>query len=317
MDHRIQNRKVLPDNRHLCQKQCEHQADDDLSFHSSHFPFFYFNFRKRYNDDNYRQNLRDVRVKKILLLVIFLTLTGCSQASSENSTITISAAASLTDALDPIVELYEKEHDITIKRNVAGSGKLAQQIEQGAPVDLFLSANQKWMDRLEDNGWIDPSTRVTFAENQLVVIRKKGDHPPFSLEHLADLEASSKIALGEPESVPVGSYTKQALKTIQLWGKISEHRVFASDVRQVLAYVESGNAEYGFVYKSDTYISDQVEIAAAIDSSFHAPIVYPGAVVTDSPNQAEARDFLEFLQSPEVREMLHDYGFKTETVVAS
>lgn len=251
------------------------------------------------------------KIQKSICFLCLFFLFGCANTSEANETLTISSASSLTEAIHELVDVYEKEHKVAITLNLASSGKLAQQIEQGAPVDLYLSANKYWMNQLEKSGKIDPDTRTTFARNQLVVITKKTGASLSSLEAMTNISDTEQIAMGEPASVPAGTYTKQALETIHLWEQMNDKLVYASNVRQVLAYVESGNIKYGFVYQSDAKVSDKVRIALQVDPSLHKPIRYPGAVVSTSSNEQDAKSFLTFLQSEKAQAILSKYGFSS------
>ncbi len=250
-------------------------------------------------------------LRLLAFLIIIVSFAGCSASSEEKKSLTISAASSLTDVMKELIDTYESAHNVSIQLNLASSGKLARQIEQGAPADLYLSANQKWMDQLEADKQIESATRRNFTSNHLVMIGSKNNNELTSLQTLANLPPESQIAVGEPESVPAGSYTKQALQKIQLWELIKEHLVFSSDVRQVLTYVESGNVSYGIVYGSDAKISDQVKVLTEIDPELHKPIVYPGAVLSDSTHKQEATDFLNFLGTKEAKEIMKKYGFQS------
>ncbi|WP_139376812.1 molybdate ABC transporter substrate-binding protein [Halobacillus salinus] len=241
---------------------------------------------------------------------VLLLLVSCSNEQEKEQTLTISAAASLTDAIEEITDIYEQSHNLSITLNIAGSGRLAQQIEQGAPADVFLSANQKWMDELENKTVIDPSTRINFVNNRLVVISNKGTDPLPSIQSITQLEKNEQIALGLPGSVPAGTYTKQGLESIHLWDDLEEKMVFGNDVRQVLAYVESGNVTYGFVYGSDAASSEKVSIVSELEDDSHDAIVYPAAVVKASDHPDSARDFVDFLRSEEAQNIFSDYGFK-------
>ncbi|KHE68292.1 molybdate ABC transporter substrate-binding protein [Halobacillus sp. BBL2006] len=250
-------------------------------------------------------------IKKTLsLIILVILLTGCAAESEENQTLTISAAASLTDAIQEIAASYEESHNVNIKLNLAGSGKLAQQIEQGAPVDLYLSANQAWMDQLAEKKLVDPDSRTNFATNRIVLVGSKGKKLKGPIQELQTWSENEQLAIGDPESVPAGTYTKQALKTIQVWPKIQNQLVFASDVRQVLAYVESGNVDFGFVYASDAQISDQVSVLTTLDSDWHKPIIYPAAIISDSNQKNHAEKFLSYLKSKPAQKVLHKYGFQ-------
>ncbi|MBA2174710.1 molybdate ABC transporter substrate-binding protein [Halobacillus locisalis] len=244
-----------------------------------------------------------------LLALVFLI--SCSNSKESTNSLTISAAASLTDAMEEIVDIYEQSHDISITLNLASSGTLAQQIEQGAPADVYISANQSWMDKLEKKERIIPETKVHLVENNLVVIAQEGSAPLSSIEDIADLGENEQLALGQPGSVPAGTYTKQALEKIQLWNDLEQKMVYAHDVRQVLAYVESGNVTYGFVYGSDATTSDNVSVVSQIDTHLHDPIIYPAAIISDSENQSSAQSFLDFLQSDEAQSIWRKTGFQT------
>lgn len=249
-----------------------------------------------------------------VLCLLFSSLTACMQSESskpEKQEILVSAAASLSGALEKITEKFEAEHPtIVITKNFGGSGKLAQQIQQGAPADVFLSANQHWMDVLENDKLILAETRVNFAKNKLVVItQKESDSKINTSLRVIQPNSIGQIAIGNPESVPAGNYAKDALTNLGLWGKLMGHFVYAKDVRQVLTYVESGNAEIGFVYGSDPHRANGVKISTEIDADLYTPIVYPAAVISSSDNQEIAKKFLEYLQTDSAKAILKDYGF--------
>lgn len=241
-----------------------------------------------------------------LFLIALLSLSGCNEERTE---LQIAAAASLTDAMEEIKTVYEKEYDVDLSFNFAGSGKLAQQIQQGAPVDVFLSANEDWMNQLEKEALIETNTREDVVGNELVLIAKKGSTFNYSSMENIDKTELNHIAIGVPESVPAGEYTKQALQATEQWDALEELFIYAKDVRQVLTYVESGNADLGFVYKSDAETSNQVEVLTTVDTASFDPIVYPGGVTTTSNEKSEGEAFLDFLQSEEAQDILDKYGF--------
>lgn len=253
----------------------------------------------------------------LMIFLLILITTSCSQQGKDSSKATesnvellISAAISLTDALNDMKEVYEKEHNgVTLTFNLGGSGKLAQQIEQGAPADLFLSADTKWMEELESKSLIVANTRVDFTGNKIVLIANKDKDQEISSFNDIDVTKLTHIAIGEPESVPAGKYAKEALTTIGKWNSIEPKLVLAQNVRQVLTYVESGNADIGFVYSSDAATSDEIIVTAEADTKWHSPIIYPAAVTADSKNQAEAKKFVGFLQSEQGQTILAKYGF--------
>lgn len=263
-----------------------------------------------------------------LMAALCLMLTACSttqsapQANEPAKTETaqpeaakvelmISAAASLTDALNELKPQFETENPgTTLTFNFGGSGKLATQITQGAPSDVFLSASKKDMDGLEEKQLIVKDTRQDFTGNALVLVAGSDSSIAVtSFEELAN--ASIKhIAAGEPETVPAGRYAKETFESLKLWDKLSGQMVFGSDVRQVLTFVESGNAEVGIVYSSDAVTSKNVKVLATAKPEWHKPIVYPGAVVSASKNQDAAKAFLTYLTSDKGKAILQKYGFQ-------
>ncbi|WP_435921885.1 molybdate ABC transporter substrate-binding protein [Paenibacillus sp. DYY-L-2] len=264
------------------------------------------------------------------LLVLALVVSGCgnsgnSAVSGNNQTapqdnqslkqgnpvtLTISAAASLKESMEEIASLYEKEHEnIKLTMNFGASGSLQKQIEQGAPADLFVSAGQKQMNALIEGKYVTEDSKIDLLRNQLVlVVPSDADAVPGSLDDLSQ-SGFDKIALGEPEVVPAGSYTKESLEHEQLWEPLQPKMVFAKDVTQVLTYVESGNADAGFVYESDAKLSSKVKTAFVIDEASHAPIVYPAGIIAATKYSDDAKEFLAFLQTPAAREIFLKNGF--------
>lgn len=254
-----------------------------------------------------------------LLLFVFLVVVACESdkhteiadatQEKEATPITISAASSLMEAMQEIKEVYETNHDVELVFNFGGSGKLAQQIEQGAPVDVFLSASARWMNTLEEKNQIDLSTRQTITGNKLVLIGNVDTNIQIdSLKEIKELPIE-KVAIGNPESVPAGQYTKEALESINIWTGLQNKFVLAKDVRQVLTYIETGNIEVGFVYKTDAYASNDVTILKEVESSYHEAILYPGAIVSRSRHKEEAEAFLHFLLSSSGQAILNKHGF--------
>jgi molybdate transport system substrate-binding protein len=240
---------------------------------------------------------------KRLLLSFALALPLVASAQQ----LTISAAASLTEAFRDIGSRFEAARPgASVRFNFAASGVLLQQIAQGAPVDVFASADQETMNRAADQRLIDVDTRRDFAANALVLVAP----PDGEVRTLADLARPSvkRIAIGKPASVPVGRYTQQALETARLWAGLQPKLVHADNVRQVLDYVARGEVEAGFVYRTDAALArDKVRIALSVAG--HAPVTYPVAVVSDSRQPALARDFATFVQGPEAQAILGRHGF--------
>ena len=247
-----------------------------------------------------------------ICLCVLLIPTGCSNGESDEKVeLMVSAASSLSDALQEMKAPFEHQHpDVTLTYNFGSSGKLVQQIEQGAPSDVFLSASEIDMDKLQEEELIVEQTRVDFAANGLVLITNKDASSAVdAFEKLAPADIAH-IAVGEPESVPVGRYTKEVFENLGLWEQLQSKMVLGSNVRQVLTHVETGNAELGVVYISDAKISDQVKVLAVADAKWHDPIIYPGALVSETEYPEEAKAFLAFLTSDEGRETLKKYGFQ-------
>jgi molybdate transport system substrate-binding protein len=223
--------------------------------------------------------------------------------------ITVSAAISLKDALDEISHLYTSEHpDAEVHFNLGGSGTLQRQIEQGAPVDIFISASRKEMDSLQSQGLMAPDTRKDLVRNGVVLIVPSGRA---SISRFQDLTnaAVKTVALGEPQTVPAGKYAQEVLTHFGIYDQLKPKLVLAKDVRQVLTYVETGNADAGIVYATDAKISKKVTVVATAPEDSHSPVVYPAAVIKDSKNPAGAKAFLEFLAGEKARTVFQKYGF--------
>jgi len=224
--------------------------------------------------------------------------------------LTVSAAASLTDALKEIQRAYESAHpNIELNFNFGASGALQQQIEQGAPADLFFSAAPKNMEALVDKQLIDSNRQTRLLSNELVVVVPADGKT--AIGSMADLSKPEvkHVAIGIPESVPAGSYAKEALANAKLWDALQAKTVQGKDVRQVLQYVETGNADAGFVYKTDALTSQKVKITFAVDPATYSPIEYPVGIVKASKHGREAEEFYRYLQSKEALDVFVKYGF--------
>ncbi|MDZ8065514.1 MAG: molybdate ABC transporter substrate-binding protein [Nostoc sp. DedQUE08] len=245
-----------------------------------------------------------------LLLAIGLPLVPPSPVIAQsNTSILVSAAASLKEALEEIKPLYQQsKSNININYNFGASGALQQQIEQGAPADIFISAGKKQVDALEQKGLLLPGSRTNLANNRLVLIVPQDVVGIYSFYNLTDSKIK-KIAIGEPRSVPAGQYGEQVLKKLKIYDRLKSKLVFANNVRQVLAAVESGNAEAGLVYATDAKISNKVKVVVTADDKFHSPIVYPVAIIKNSKNPSAAKEFVQFLSGGEAKTVLKKYGF--------
>lgn len=243
----------------------------------------------------------------VMLLVLQLLVAGSAQAGD----IKVSAAASLTDVMTELSRAYEKTHaGIVIKTSFAGSSTLAKQIENGAPADIFISADKDWADYLEQRNLLNKNTRVDLLLNELVLIAPLGRGPVITIAPDVDLLASfsGKLCTGDTASVPVGKYAKQALTYYGWWSGIQPRLVGTEDVRTALAFVERGECALGIVYKTDALMSKKVSVVATFPAESHLPIVYPGGLTKSAT--AEARAFWQFLQSPVAADVFVRYGFK-------
>lgn len=223
--------------------------------------------------------------------------------------LTVSAASSLTEAFREIGPRFEAEHPgVRIRFNFAASGLLMQQILQGAPVDVFASADEASLDRGIQAGAIDPATQRPVAGNALVLVVPLQVGP--ALSTVADLARADvrRVAVGKPATVPVGRYTRQALQAAGLWAIVEPKVIQADSVRQVLDYVARGEVDAGFVYRTDAQqMSRRVRQLATVTG--HEPIRYPAAVATDSRHPALARSFVDFLSGPAAQSILGRHGF--------
>ena len=264
------------------------------------------------------KTLSTLLCRTILLCLAVPVLSGCqgqgeNSAKSENGNgpsapIIMQAAASTQDALNEIISLYSTTHPTQVQINYASSGTLAQQILQGAPADLFLSANADWVDRLEAKDLI--SQRSDLLSNQLVLIVPKDSELELqSLEELRDAPLEF-FALADPESVPAGIYGKQVLEKLNLWEPFEERVVRGADVRQTLMFVERAEADCGIVYATDAAASKRVRVLLKIDAQLYEQIIYPLALVKQEPSRKEAQNFYNFLSSPAAIEVFQKYGFQ-------
>lgn len=259
-----------------------------------------------------------VRKMILILLICSLVLAGCTgdikstddgkQQIKGRITLNIFAAASLTDAMNEIKDMYEKENDnITLQFNFASSGTLQKQIEEGAGADYYISAGASQMNVLEEKALIED--RQDLLKNQLVVVGTKNMKNKVSkMEDLLSNDVKY-MAIGTPETVPVGKYTKEALAHYGLWEKLSDKMVMTKDVRQALTYVQTGNADIAFVYSSDELILENGITLFQVSDEAHAKIIYPSAIIKDTKYKAEVTKFAEFLLSNKGSAIFEKHGF--------
>lgn len=251
-----------------------------------------------------------------VLAGLLMLLSACSPyGSSEKYTeLNISAAASLSGALGDIQEVYEKQHsNVKLLINHASSGTLRQQIEQGVPADVFISADQRNMDELLREHRIDPEYHAPLLNNRLVIVVPHDQQSMLKLPANLTADTYRRIAVGQPETVPAGEYTKQSLTHSKLWDTLKDKLIYAKDVRQVLSLVGSGNADAGFVYETDALSSRDVTIALHLDPKSHLPIEYPTGIIQDAKEKDQAKLFYTFLFSDEAMDIFEKYGFTSAT----
>jgi molybdate transport system substrate-binding protein len=241
-----------------------------------------------------------------ITIVSFLILGGASARADD---ILVSAAASLTDVLKEISNGYQSKSKHTVKFNFGPSSGLARQIEEGAPADMFFSADLPQMDTLYKNGRLEPGTRKNLLSNQLVIIVPADSNLTISSSKDLVKAEVKRIALAEPTTVPVGVYTSKYLTDEGLWDKVKPKVVPVQDVRATTASVEAGNVEAGFVYKTDAAGSRKVKIAYEVPIGKGPKITYPVAIVKESKRKDAARNFMNYVQSPAAKDAFKKYGF--------
>lgn len=263
-------------------------------------------------------------LSNILILSCFL-ISGCDRlrhkvlGASEQETpkvkLTVSAAASLKDVFAEIKSLHQKEYPETeVIYNFASSGSLQRQIDQGAAVDIFISAAEYNISNLAKKNLLLTATRQNLLHNQIVLIApQRNQKNDIKLDSFKDLTTKEIkiIALGEANSVPVGKYAQEVLTFLEISDEVNSKAVYAKDARQVLNYVATGNVDAGIVYHTDALVSDRVKVIAIAPETSHSPVVYPIAVIRDSKHPEAAVELIEFLTTPEVQKIFIRYGFGT------
>jgi molybdate transport system substrate-binding protein len=236
-----------------------------------------------------------------------LTLFAAGEAGA--ASITVSAAASLTNAFGEVKDAFMKKHpDVAVVTNFAASNPLLRQIEEGAPADVFASADQDTMNKAAEKKLIDEATRADFALNGLVLVAPAGNEAALAGPEDLKKEAVKKIAVGNPDSVPAGRYAKASLTSSGLWDVLQPKLIMGENVRQVLDYVSRGEVEAGIVYMTDAkQAGEKVKVVTVL--SGHSPVLYPIAVVKSAASPKEAKAFVDFVRSDEGVAILAKYGF--------
>jgi len=245
----------------------------------------------------------------LLALTTFVMAAGDAKKAKEKYSLTVFAAASLTEALNEIATLYKASApEATLTFNFDSSGKLQTQIENGAEADLFLSAGQKQMDAIAAT-YIDSTTRKDLLVNQVVLILPKNSKKPIKSFEDCLGDKVSLIAIGN-SSVPVGQYTEEIFKSLNGWDKITAKASLGTNVKEVLSQVESGSVDAGIVYATDAATAKNVKVVAEAPKGSHKPAVYPVAVLKKSAQPKEAKAFLDYLSSPKATAVFKKIGFE-------
>lgn len=241
-------------------------------------------------------------LKRLLFTMLFLALAVRANAG----VLSLSVAASLKEAMNELTAEYAgKNPGVTFRKNYGASGALAKQIENGAPADLFISANIEWMDYLKERRLVDPATVGTLAGNTLVFAGTTG----VRAAGMQDLPALSRVAIGSPKSVPAGEYALEAMKKSGIEKRMEKKLVVAKDVREALMYAERGEVDGAFVYRTDALVAREVKILFTVPAALHSPVVYPMGLTAAGAKKGAARAFLQFLRSADAKKVLEKYGF--------
>ncbi len=248
-----------------------------------------------------------------LLLGVIATLSLSAAATAKPPLVL--AAASLQESLNAAADAWAAKHHERPVLSFAASSALAKQIDAGAPADVFISADEPWMDDVQKNGFVSPGTRVSFLGNTLVLVAPAASRGSIVIRPgfpLAQSLGDGKLAMADPDSVPAGKYGKAALTALGVWPNVQAKVVRGDSVRSALAFVERGEAPYGIVYATDALSSKAVRIVGVFPASSHVPITYPIARLTASTNR-EAESFRLFLISAQGRAIFRRYGFLPHT----
>jgi molybdate transport system substrate-binding protein len=244
---------------------------------------------------------------RLLFAALLLAMTPTLAQAAD---ITVFGAASLSEALNEIAEDYQRQSGKTVAVSLAASSALARQIEASGGADIFLSADEDWMNYLDKKGLIDRASRKNLLGNRLVLIAPAGSPAAIAIAPHFDLLKALKggrLAIADPDAVPAGRYGKQALASLGVWNSVSGHLARAENVRVALAYVARGEAPLGIVYETDAKAEPRVKVAGIFPESSHAPIRYPEALTRDA--KPAARGFFAYLSSPAARAVFTKDGF--------
>lgn len=261
--------------------------------------------------------MKEIWLRRKAALALFSTLLlsfggAAPLRAGEADSMTVFAAASTTDSLTQIGKLFVEKKMGNFVPSFGSSSTLAKQIENGAPANIFLSANKEWMDYLQDKNLLAPNSRFDLLSNRIVLIvpaNSKIDNIAITQGfNLAALLGDGRLAMGDPDHVPVGMYGKQALEKLEVWQSVADNVARTKDVRAALALVERGEAPIGLVYATDAAITDKVRVVGVFPENTHPPIVYPVALIAGKETPT-AKKFMDFLKGPEAKSIFAKFGF--------
>ncbi|MFI3276366.1 molybdate ABC transporter substrate-binding protein [Vibrio sp.] len=248
--------------------------------------------------------------KLVTLVTLALTTSLSSSHLLAAEKLRVYAASSMTNAVNLLVEEFEKNHTLDVIPVYASTSSLVRQIERGAPADIFISANEKWMTHLVDRKYVSSDNVTNLCENELVLIAPKDSSVSLDLsqgEQWAKLLMNERLAVGNTMSVPAGIYAKEALETLGVWDDVSTRLAPSNNVRMALALVERSEAKLGIVYKTDALLSKEVNLVETFPSDLHTPIRYPVAKMSD---KVIAEEFYTFLDTEKAKDILNSFGFE-------
>ena len=250
-----------------------------------------------------------MRILRSLIACLTLALALGQMTPAEAATVRVYAAASLNDALQEIASAYQSQSGDIVRFNFAASSFLARQIEEGAPADIFFSADEAKMDALEKRGLIVQKSRVSLLSNSLVMVVARAGGPDIRSPQDLAADRVKRVALAETRTVPAGIYARAYLQKVNLWSRIEAKVIPTDNVRAALAAVEAGNADAAIVYKTDAAISKRVKVAYAVPADESPAISYPAALIKSGDEPEAARRFLDYLKSPAASRAFERLGF--------
>lgn len=253
-------------------------------------------------------------IRRIIAALVFCVGVFQARLAPAQDAVTIFAAASLKNAMDRVVAAYSEESAGSPRVSYAGSSALARQIQNGAPAQIFVSANSKWMDVLEEDGLLEPGSRRDLLGNRLVLIAPAGSDDAPGLSDLAALLAAlegERLSVALVDAVPAGIYAREALQSLGYWDALRPYLAQSSNVRSALRLVALGEAPLGIVYATDALAEPRVKVVEEFDAGLHGPIVYPAAILATNPGQ-KTRDFFAFLTGPHAAELFRAEGFSVK-----